>query len=78
MVSDTAARLVIDFGKKYIAIYQCDGEGVVHDEERFKLPSPVLRREAVSFARDVFNVIYDLVDEEANPQSARGEERASD
>jgi len=77
-VSDTVARLVIDFGKKYVTIYQCDGEGVVRDEERFKLPAPVLRREAVSFAHDVFNVIYELVDEEANPQSARGEERASD
>jgi len=78
-VSDAAlARIVIDFGRRYVTIYRCDGTGVVREEEQFKLPRVFAKGEAIAFSEDAFNLLYAMVDGEANPQSARGEERASD
>jgi hypothetical protein len=59
MVEDfPCGKVVIDVGRRYITVYRCDGNGFVEDEERFKLPWLIDRKDAADMANAVFDVVY--------------------
>jgi len=79
MVEDfPVGKVLIDVGRRYITVYRCDGNGYVQDEERFKLPWMIDRRDAVDHVHAVFNVAYAWADAAVNPPAARGGEKGAD
>ena len=78
MVEDfPVGKVLIDVGRRYITVYRCDGNGYVQDEERFKLPWMIDRKDAVDLANAVFNTAYAWSDATVNPPAARGDDDAS-
>lgn len=74
MVDDVpCGKVHIDIGRRYITVYRCDGQGYVIDEERFKLPWMIDRRDAIDHVQAAFNIAYHWADAMASPQSARGD-----
>jgi hypothetical protein len=79
MVEDfPCGKVVIDVGRRYITVYRCDGNGFVEDEERFKLPWLIDRKDAADMANAVFDVVYAWADAAVNPPAARGGEKGAD
>jgi hypothetical protein len=73
MVEDAPyGKVLIDIGRRHIAVYRCDGNGYVLDQEMFSLPWMIDRRDAEDCVRHVFNIAYHWADSQAYPQSARG------
>jgi hypothetical protein len=79
MVGDfPVGKVLIDVGRRYITVYRCDGNGFVQDEERFKLPWMIDRKDAVDLANTVFDLAYAWSDATVSPPSARGDDKAPD
>ena len=79
MVEDSpCGKVVIDVGRRYITVYRCDGNGYVEDEERFKFPWLIDRKDAADMSHAVFHVIYSWSDAAVNPPAARGGEKGAD
>jgi hypothetical protein len=79
MVEDfPVGKVVIDVGRRYITVYRCDGNGFVEDEERFRLPWLIDRKDGVDLAHALFNVAYAWADQTVNPSAARGDDKTAD
>jgi len=64
------AKIVVDVGKRYVVVFLCDGNGVVRDEERFRFGVELERPESWEFARTVFDMAYQMAQDEVEPPSA--------
>jgi len=79
MVDDLpVGKVLIDVGRRYITVYRCDGNGYVQDEERFKLPWMIDRRDGVDLTHTAFNLAYSWADGAVSPPAARGDDDAAD
>jgi len=79
MVEDfPVGKVLIDVGRRYITVYRCDANGYVQDEERFKLPWMLDRKDAVDLVYSVFNTAYSWADSTVNPPAARGGDQSAD
>ena len=79
MVEDfPVGKVLIDVGRRYITVYRCDGNGYVQDEERFKLPWMIDRKDAVDLTFAAFNAAYAWADATVNTPAARGDDKAAD
>lgn len=67
-------RIVIEFGLRYAYLYITDGAGKLHDEESFKQPYRLERKECHEEAQDVYSLLYDSLNELINFPTARGGE----
>lgn len=63
---DVLRRIVIEYGQQYAYIYMTDGSGKLLDEEVFKQPFRLERREAFEEAKDCYDASYDWCNETIN------------
>jgi len=63
---DVLRRIVIEYGQLYAYIYMTDGNGKLLDEEVFKQPFRLERKEAHEEAKDAYDAAYDWMNEIVN------------
>ena len=59
-------RIVVEFGLQYVYLYITDGAGKLSDEESFKQPYRLERRECHDEAKDIYGLLYDSLNELIN------------
>lgn len=72
-------RIVIEFGRQYVYLYMTTGDGklIADREESFKQPYRVETKEAVEDAVEVWDVVYDHLNDVLNwPLQEEGDEGA--
>lgn len=68
-------RIVVEFGRQYAYAYLTDGAGKLIEEEPFKQPFRLDRQEAIEEARDLWDMVYDHLNDTINfPTASEGEE----
>jgi hypothetical protein len=63
---DVLRRIVIEYGQLYAYIFMTDGNGKLLDEEVFKQPFRLERKEAHEEAKDAYDAAYDWMNEIVN------------
>jgi hypothetical protein len=63
---DVLRRIVIEYGQLYAYIYLTDGHGKLLDEEVFKQPFRLDRKDAFEEAKDAYDAAYDWINEIVN------------
>jgi hypothetical protein len=63
---DVLRRIVVEYGQIYVYVYMTDGNGKVLDEEVFKQPWRLDRKDAIEEAKDTYDTIFDWVNEIVN------------
>jgi hypothetical protein len=66
-------RIVVEFGLQYVYLYITDGAGKLSDEESFKQPYRLERKECHEEATEIYGMIYDSINEAVNfPTAGNG------
>lgn len=63
---DVIRRIVIEYGQQYAYIYITDGNGKLIDEEVFKQPWRLDRKDAFEEAKDAYDAAFDWLNETIN------------
>lgn len=63
---DVYRRVVVEFGLQYVYVYLADQKGKVLEDESFKQPYCLERKESAEEAKELFAAIYDLLNESIN------------
>jgi hypothetical protein len=63
-------RIVVEYGRQYAYLYVTDGDSKVLDDESFKQPYRLERKESHEEARDCYDVLYDLLNDTINYPTA--------
>jgi hypothetical protein len=71
---DVLRRIVIEYGQIYVYVYMTDGNGKVLDEEVFKQPWRLERKDALEEAKDTYDTVFDWVNEIVNVTPALQED----
>lgn len=66
MIDHTEGKVVIDIGRQYVCVYLCDGQGRILDQESFKYPVRIDKKDAVAEAKNAFDTVYDWCNEIIN------------
>lgn len=67
-------RIVVEFGLRYAYVYITDGNGKLSDEESFKQPYRLERKECHEEARALYDFVYDHLNETINfPTAGSGD-----
>ena len=61
---------MVEYGRQYAYLYVTDGDGKVIDDEAFKQPYRMERKEAHEEAKDCYDVLYDWMNDTINYQTA--------
>jgi hypothetical protein len=65
---DVIRRVVVEYGQVYAYCYMTDGNGRLLDEEVFKQPFRLDRKEVHGEAQDCYSQLFDLLNESINVQ----------
>lgn len=65
---DVIRRIVVEYGQIYAYCYITDGNGRLLDEEVFKQPFRLDRKEVFDEAKDAYDQVYDWLNETINVQ----------
>lgn len=63
---DVIRRIVIEYGQMYVYLYMTDGSGRLIDEEVFKQPFKLERKEAYEEAKDTYDNTFDWLNDIVN------------
>jgi hypothetical protein len=63
---DVLRRIVIEYGQMYVYLYMTDGNGKILDEEVFKQPFRLDRKDAAEEAKDTYDNTYDWLNDIVN------------
>lgn len=66
IIDPIVGKVVVDFSKKYISIYLCEGDGTIKDVDHFKFPVRLGMSEARQETRDCFDFLYQWANESLN------------
>ncbi len=69
---DVLRRIVIEYGQLYVYLYMTDGHGKILDEEVFKQPFRMDRKDAFDEAKDTYDSTYDWINEIVNVTPLQG------
>lgn len=69
---DVLRRIVVEYGQIYVYIYMTDGVGKILDEEVFKQPFRLDRKDAADEAKDTYDATYDWINEIVNVTPLQG------
>jgi hypothetical protein len=76
---DVIRRIVIEYGQMYVYLYMTDGNGRLIDEEVFKQPFRLDRKDAYEEAQDTYDNTFDWLNDIVNvtpPLQGDGDEDA--
>lgn len=51
-------KVVIDFSRKYVSVYLCEGDGTIKDFDHVRWPERLETREARQACKDCFDFMY--------------------
>ena len=73
-------RVILEVTRHHAVIYLCDRQGIVLDNEVFKYPFPLDKHDCSDECRDLFNILYDALNDVVNAelQGGGGEKPESD
>jgi hypothetical protein len=63
---DVLRRIVVEYGQLYVYVYMTDGNGKVLDEEVFKQPFRLDRKDAFEEAKDTYDNTFDWLNDVVN------------
>lgn len=63
---DVYRRVVVEYGLRYVYLYMADHTGKVLEDESFKQPCRLERKEAAEESREMWDFIYDMLNETIN------------
>jgi hypothetical protein len=69
-------RIVVEFGRRYTYVYWATTTGKIVDEESFRQPYTLDKREAIEEAKDVFDLVYQHLLDTVGPSASGGENEA--
>lgn len=77
---DVLRRIVVEYGQQYVYLYITDGNGKLLDEEVFKQPWRLDRKDAFEEAKDTYDNTFDWLNDVVNitPPLQEDEDEASD
>lgn len=61
-------KIVIDFSRKYVSVYLCEGDGAIKDFDHFRWPYRLDTKETRIETRDCFDFVFDYYNDLVNPQ----------
>jgi len=67
---EVVRRIVAEYGQLYVYLYVTDGNGKVLEDDRFRQPFRLDKRDTVEEAKEFFDRAYDWVNETINWPSA--------
>lgn len=59
-------KVVLDFSRKYVSIYLCEGDGTIKDFDHFRYPFRLETKESRQECRDAFDFLYDWANDTVN------------
>lgn len=59
-------KVVIDFSRKYVSIYLCEGDGTIKDFDHFRYPFRLDYKDARQETKDAFDFVYQWANESIN------------
>ena len=65
---DVVRRIVVEYGQVYAYCYMTDGNGQLIDEEVWKQPFRLDRKEVHEEAKDCYDQVYDWLNDSINVQ----------
>jgi hypothetical protein len=65
-VDPVVGKVVIDFSRKYVSIYLCEGDGTIKDFDHFRYPFRLEYKEARQETKDAFDFVYQWANETIN------------
>ena len=63
---DVLRRIVVEYGQQYVYLYITDGNGKLLDEEVFKQPWRLDRKDAFEEAKDTYDNTFDWLNDVVN------------
>ena len=77
---DVLRRIVVEYGQQYVYLYITDGNGKLLDEEVFKQPWRLDRKDAFEEAQDTYDNTFDWLNDVVNitPPLQEDEDEDSD
>lgn len=77
---DVLRRIVVEYGQVYVYLYMTDGNGKILDEEVFKQPWRLERKEAFEEAQDTYDSVFDWLNDIVNvtPPLQEGDDEEAD
>ena len=63
---DVLRRIVVEYGQLYVYLYITDGNGKLLDEEVFKQPFRLDRKDAFEEAKDTYDNTFDWLNDVVN------------
>jgi len=74
-MSDTVhRRVVVEFGRQYAYVYLTDSGGKVLNEESFKQPYLLDRKDVAEEAQDMFDICYQFLLDTVSPSASSEDE----
>lgn len=75
---EVVRRIVIEYGRLYAYLYVTDANGKVLEDDRFRQPFRMDRRDVIDEAKETFDRAYDWINETVNfPSASDGEQGGS-
>ena len=77
---DVVRRIVVEYGQVYAYCYMTDGNGRLLEEDVFKQPFRLDRKEVFDEAKDAYDQVYDWLNDTINcqgPPLQEGEDDAA-
>jgi hypothetical protein len=65
-VDPVVGKVVVDFSRKYISIYLCEGDGTIKDYDHFRYPFRLDYKDARQETKDAFDFLYQWANDSVN------------
>ena len=75
---DVVRRIVVEYGQVYAYCYMTDGNGRLLEEDVFKQPFRLDRKEVFDEAKDAYDQVYDWLNDTINCQGPPLQEDGND
>lgn len=78
IIDPVVGKVVIDFSRKYVSIYLCEGDGTIKDFDHFRYPFRLEYKDARRETKDCFDFLYDWANDTVNPDPDELQEDAGE
>ena len=71
-------KIVIDFSRKYVSLYLCEGDGVIKDFDHFRYPFRLDAKDAKDETTDTFHFLFQYLNDSINSELQEDDDSAAD